>query len=143
MRKLGHSALVHALLRVNGIDIPVASFGPDYCVLREAKDIDVESNAELVVTVDGKTHLWDVTLPHGAAGFDERVTFETRRPRSRGDESSHGAESFVRTLKNLAGAKAKPTDASDEATAGGDRITGELVYDSGHRDELRRRADGN
>ncbi len=75
IRESGSSSNCKASLRVGSIDYPLASVGPQFCVLRSAQDIPINSRAELIVSIDESQFVWNVVLPYGGVPYDERVEF--------------------------------------------------------------------
>lgn len=81
VRNSGSSATVVAILRVDGVEYPLASVGPRHFVLRQAQDIPIHSRAVVEINVDGDAFAWNIILNHGASPFESRVEFQRSRQR--------------------------------------------------------------
>lgn len=84
---------MQASLRIGDTGFPLASLGPDFCVLREPQDIPEGAFGILSLTVDRRTYEWDVQLPEGAVPFESRVALSERK-RIRSDRDSTGTLSL-------------------------------------------------
>ena len=59
-----HSAEVRILLHVNGRVLSVAQLGPQFLILRDARD-HPPCDAEIALLIDGHKKQWTVHLPEG------------------------------------------------------------------------------
>jgi hypothetical protein len=71
----GHSADVRILISVNGSVLPVAQLGPDFLTLREPSE-HPSSDAEILMSIDGKERRWNVHLPEGISAARPRTKIE-------------------------------------------------------------------
>lgn len=82
---VGHSSDVRMHLIVNGDTIPLAQLGPDMVIL----DAPIElppTDAEIVLSIDGRVDRWPVGLVEGAS-LDSKV-IKLGPPNGRGDGRS-------------------------------------------------------
>ena len=72
-----YSAEVDLQLFVGGSVLPLSKVGPDYVVLREGIELE-PCDAETVITVDDRKHVFTVRLVDGSVPFDRLVRTEQR-----------------------------------------------------------------
>jgi hypothetical protein len=68
----GHSALVRMRLRLNGHSFRIAQMGPDFLFVESPSD-HPPTRAVIDLQVDDVHRSWEVNLPNGMRGVDERV----------------------------------------------------------------------
>jgi hypothetical protein len=61
---LGHSAIVHTHLYVNGSILPVSQLGPNFLILKNPFD-HPPTDAEISMSIDGREDRWRIRLPDG------------------------------------------------------------------------------
>jgi hypothetical protein len=71
-----YSATVDLRLRVHGRILDVGQVGHRFLILAETCDCPAGTEAELVVTVDGKETVQNVVLPDGTAARNGIVHFQ-------------------------------------------------------------------
>ena len=68
----GYSADVRMHLSVNGHTLRIGQLGPDFIILRDAFDLPA-SEAQITVSIDGRTRQWSVQLPEGISAAKART----------------------------------------------------------------------
>jgi hypothetical protein len=71
----GYSAAVEIYLIVDGTRHDVAQIGDGSLILREEVDIEPDTDAKLVMIIDGHEEMETVVLPKGASRSDKVVPF--------------------------------------------------------------------
>lgn len=61
-----YSSTVELSLIVNGWTIPLCAVGPWSVEPREAVELPPQTTGQVRVTIDGRVHVREVVLPHGA-----------------------------------------------------------------------------
>ncbi|MEX1028245.1 MAG: hypothetical protein WD049_09615 [Candidatus Paceibacterota bacterium] len=77
-RITGHSSTVRGWLLVEGQHLPLAQVGPGICVLREAINIAPNTEAQLMVEVDGDQRRRDVILHEGITAGSAAAKFQIK-----------------------------------------------------------------
>lgn len=71
----GFSAEVDIRLRVSGMNLDVAQVSREFLILREASEVAPGTTGQVVVTIDGREHVYPVLLHEGISSHSRRVTF--------------------------------------------------------------------
>lgn len=71
-----YSATVDLRLRVNGRILDVGQVGHKFLILAEASEVPPGTEAELVITVDGKESVRRVVLQEGIASHSNVIRFQ-------------------------------------------------------------------
>lgn len=66
-----YSSTVELSLLVDGRTIPLCAVGPWSVEPREAVELPERSTGQVRVTIDGRLHIRDVLMPHGAVPFKD------------------------------------------------------------------------
>ena len=66
----GYSADFRMQLNINGYVLPIGQLGPNFIILRNAPE-HPPSEAEIVMSIDGRERRWMVQLPDGISAKNE------------------------------------------------------------------------
>jgi hypothetical protein len=71
----GHSAKVDIRLHVSGMNLDVAQVSREFLILREACEVAPGTTGQVVVTIDGREHVYPVLFNEGIQPQSRRVRF--------------------------------------------------------------------
>lgn len=77
-RIAGHSSTVRGWLVVDGNHLPLAQVGPGLCVLRHAIDVAPNTEAQLIIEIDGDQRRRDIILHEGITAGSAAAKFQIK-----------------------------------------------------------------